>query len=122
MHHMVAYEKCYPKVNSQANPGWVMSGTLQFQPKIIAATFLIVRFLTFVKVTASTMTRSTTRCSGDLMGDQIAPGDQIGDQITAVTRSLLVDQIDDQIRTAISSPGIRILNGAAALWANIRAS
>ena len=25
-----------------------MSGTLQFQPKIIAATFLIVRFLTFV--------------------------------------------------------------------------
>ena len=48
MHHMVAYEKCYPKVNSQANPGWVMSGTLQFQPKIIAATFLIVRFLTFV--------------------------------------------------------------------------
>ena len=44
----VAYQKCYPKVNSQANPGWVMSGTLQFQPKIIAATFLIVRFLTFV--------------------------------------------------------------------------
>ena len=103
MHHMVAYEKCYPKVNSQANPGWVMSGTLQFQPKIIAAPFLIVRFLTFVKVTASTMTRSTTRCSGDLMGDQIAPGDQIGDQITAVTRSLLGDQIGDLIRTAIRS-------------------
>ena len=104
MHHMVAYEKCYPKVNSQANPGWVMSGTLQFQPKIIAATFLIVRFLTFVKVTASTMTRSTTRCSGDLMGDQIAPGDQI----TAVTK----------METRLEL----ILNGAAAFWANIRAS
>ena len=84
MHHMVAYEKCYPKVNSQANPGWVMSGTLQFQPKIIAATFLIVRFLTFVKVTASTMTRSTTRCSGDLMGDPM--GDLMGDQIFDVTK------------------------------------
>ena len=48
MHHMVAYKKCYPKVNSQANPGWGMSGTLKFQPKIIVSTFLIVRFLTFV--------------------------------------------------------------------------
>ena len=50
-----------------------------------------------LKLNASTTTRLTTRCSGDLMGDQIAPGDQIGDQITAVTRSLLGDQIDDQI-------------------------
>ena len=58
-----------------------------------------------LELNASTTTRLTTRCSGDLMGDQIAPGDQIGDQITAVTRSLLGDQIDDQIRTAIWSPG-----------------
>ena len=32
-----------------------------------------------LKVTASTTTRSTTRRSGDLMGDQMAPGDQIFD-------------------------------------------
>ena len=77
------------------------------------ATFLIVHFLSFIhrpfytiksyafyvlwfyskkvvnllKLNASTTTRSTTRCSGDLMGDQI----------TDVTRSLLGDQIDDQI-------------------------
>ena len=40
-----------------------------------------------LKLNASTTTRSTTRCSGDLMGDQI----------NDVTRSLLGDQIDDQI-------------------------
>ena len=39
------------------------------------------------------------------MGDQMLLGDQIADQINAVTRSLLGDQIDDQIRTAIRSPG-----------------
>ena len=46
--YTVACIKCYPKVNNQAQPGWGMSGTLKFQPKIIAATFLIVRFSTFV--------------------------------------------------------------------------
>ena len=40
--------KTSPKVNNQAQPGWGMSGTQKFQPKIIAATFLIVRFSTFV--------------------------------------------------------------------------
>ena len=39
-----------------------------------------------VPVNASTTTRSTTRRSGDLMGDQIAPGDQIDDQIFDVTK------------------------------------
>ena len=34
-----------------------------------------------LKLNASTTTRLTTRCSGDLMGDQIDPGDQNGDQI-----------------------------------------
>ena len=37
--------------------------------------------LQFRKVTASTTTISTTRRSGDQMGDQITPGDQIDDQI-----------------------------------------
>ena len=45
------------------------------------------KVVNLLKLNASTTTRSTTRCSGDLMGDQI----------TAVTRSLLGDQIDDQI-------------------------
>ena len=43
-----------------------------------------------VELNASTMTRSTTRCSGDLMGDQIASGQP--DRFWA-TRSLLGDQI-----------------------------
>ena len=38
------------------------------------------------KVTASTTTRSTTRRSGDQMGDQITPGDQIDDQIPTATK------------------------------------
>ena len=38
------------------------------------------------KVNASTTTRLTTRCSGDLMGDQMAPGDQMDDQIFDVTK------------------------------------
>ena len=42
--------------------------------------------LGLVKVTASTTTRSKIRCSGDRMGDQIAPGDQIGDQIFDMTK------------------------------------
>ena len=63
----------------------------------LAEKFVQPQFEKVVKLNASTTTRLTTRCSGDLMGDQIAPGDQIGDQITAVTRSLLGDQIDDQI-------------------------
>ena len=41
---------------------------------------------TVLKVTASTTTRSTTRCSGDLMGDQMAPGDQMGVQIFDMTK------------------------------------
>ena len=39
-----------------------------------------------LKVTASTTTRSTTRRSGDLMGNQMAPGDQMGDQIFNMTK------------------------------------
>ena len=30
LHGTVAYQKCYQKVNGQANPGWGMSGTLKF--------------------------------------------------------------------------------------------
>ena len=60
----VAYQKCYPKVNSQAYPGWIMSGTLQFQAKLIAATFLIVRFLTFVsKLTTFLKTKAQRKHS-----------------------------------------------------------
>ena len=32
------------------------------------------------------MSRSTTRRSGDLMGNQMAPGDQMGDQIFNMTK------------------------------------
>ena len=39
-----------------------------------------------LKVIASTATRSTTRRSGDQMGDQIAHGNQIDDQIFDVTK------------------------------------
>ena len=39
-----------------------------------------------LKVNASTTTRWTTRCSGDLMGYQMAPGDQMDDQIFDVTK------------------------------------
>ena len=39
-----------------------------------------------LKVTASTTTRSTTRRSGDLMGGQMAPGDQMGDQNFDMTK------------------------------------
>ena len=39
-----------------------------------------------VKVNASTTTRSTTRCSGDLMGNQMAHGDQMDNQIFDVTK------------------------------------
>ena len=35
---------------------------------------VLVRARDLVKLNASTTTRSTTRCSGDLMGDQIASG------------------------------------------------
>ena len=39
-----------------------------------------------LKLNASTTTRLTTRCSGDLMGDQMAPGDQMGNQIFDMTK------------------------------------
>ena len=49
---------------------------------------------TVLKVTASTTTRSTTRCSGDQMGDQIALWQP---DCSWATRSLLDDQILDGV-------------------------
>ena len=37
-------------------------------------------------MSTTTTTRSTTRRSGDLMGDQMAPGDQMGDLIFNMTK------------------------------------
>ena len=46
---------------------------------------LLIGIAKILKVNASTTSRSTTRCSSDLMGDQMAPGDQMDDQIFNVT-------------------------------------
>ena len=45
---------------------------------------LLIGIAKILKVT--TTTRSTTRCSSNLMGDQMAPGDQMDDQIFDVTK------------------------------------
>ena len=47
---------------------------------------LLIGIAKILKVNASTTSRSTTRCSSDLMGDQMAPGDQMDDQIFDMTK------------------------------------
>ena len=68
-----------------------------------------------LKVTAYTTTRSTTRRSGDQMDDQIAPGDQIGDQIFDLTKMWKSGR-------PIWSPGVIWLSNEACLhvWIYLR--